>query len=82
MSFHRYGETIKIPRSDHVEIHVRKVVLNPDLPEERQVKMVEIREYIVSGGIYGHGVIIPEREVADLRVALDRLVPRVSVTSA
>lgn len=81
MPFHRYGETVKIPRDENVEIHVRAVTLLADLPEERHVNLVEIREFIKSGEIYGHGIVIPEREIADLKVALDQVAPKVPVTS-
>jgi hypothetical protein len=81
VTFTQYGETVKIPRDEHVDVHVRRVTLNANAPSERQVEMVEIREFIKSGEIYGHGVVIPVREIADLKIALDQVAPKVAVTS-
>ena len=73
MAFHRYGKIVKFPRNEDVDIHVREVTLNADGPEEKQVQSVEIREYIKSGEVYGHGLVLPAHCVRDLRVALDRI---------
>lgn len=74
MAFHRYGKTVKFPRNEDVEIHVRQVTLNADGPEKKQANCVEIREFLKEGEVYGHGIVIPAREVRDLLVALDKVV--------
>ena len=73
MTFHRYGKTAKFPRDEHVEIHVREVTLNASAPASAQVQMVDIREFIREGEVYGHGVLIPIQVIPDLDVALDQL---------
>lgn len=73
MSFHQYGQTISVPRNEHVDIHVRRVTLNANAPVERHVEMVEVREFLKAGEVYGHGIVIPLREVSDLKIALDRV---------
>ena len=81
MAFHRYGKTVKFPRNDDVDIHVRQVTLNADDETDKQVEMVEIREFIKAGEVYGHGLVIPCREVADLKIALDRILEKEPVTT-
>lgn len=71
MAFHRYGETEKFPRSEDVDIHVREVTLNPD--SKKSADCVEIREYLKEGEVYGHGLVIPWRELGDLEIAIQRL---------
>lgn len=73
MPMHKYGKTVKFPRNEHVDIHVREVFLNPDAPEAKQVQAIEIREWIKSGELYGHGLVIDRKNASDLRVALDRI---------
>lgn len=72
MAFAMYGKSVSFPRNDHVDIHVRTVTLNADSPSNA-VEMIDIREFIKSGEIYGHGLVIPRNEVKDLKVALDRV---------
>lgn len=76
MPFHQYGQTVKFPRNEHVEVHVRVVTLNADAPESERRDYVEIREFIRNGEVYGHGIVLPVNQVADLKIALDRVVPR------
>lgn len=73
MAFHKYGQTVKFPRNEHVDIHVRQVSLNVEAPEGEQVQAVEIREFIKNGEVYGHGIILPANSIKDLVVALDRV---------
>jgi hypothetical protein len=73
VTFHRYGASAKFPRNEHVEIHVRKVDLNADAPSQA-VPCVEIREYIKSGEVYGHGIVLPAALIKDLKIALDRVI--------
>ena len=68
MAFHQYGKTVKFPRNEHVEIHVRTVTLGHH-------EYVEIREFIKNGEIYGHGVVLPVNQIKDLKVALERVAP-------
>lgn len=72
MSFHQYGQTVKFPRNEHVDIHVRAVTLNTDVPSA-QVECVEVREFIKEGEIYGHGLVLPRNAVKDLLLALQRV---------
>lgn len=74
--FHLYGKTVKFPRGEHVEIHVRQVRLavGEDAPEPAREDYVEIREYIKEAEVYGHGIVLPANQIADLKVALDQLV--------
>ena len=74
MAFHKYGATVKFPRNEHVEIHVRPLTLNADAPAQNHVEAVEIREYIVSGETYGHGLVLPRASVRDLLVALNKVI--------
>lgn len=60
------------PRNEHVDIHVRRGILNPDAPESERVEVLDIREFIKSGEIYGHGLVLPLRNKADLVTALDQ----------
>lgn len=76
MPFHQYGQTVKFPRNEHVEIHVREVTLNADAPESARKSYVEIREFIRNGEVYGHGIVLPVNLVSDLKVALDRVIPK------
>lgn len=81
MAFHRYGKIVKFPRNDDVDIHVRVVTLNADDQSDKQVEVVEIREFIKTGEVYGHGIVIPCREVADLQIALTRVLEKDPVTA-
>lgn len=74
MAFHKFGETVKFPRNEHVDIHVRQVVLNADAPVDAQFQAVEIREFLKSGEVYGHGIVLPFTSIKDLKVALDQVV--------
>lgn len=71
MPFHKYGKTVKIPRNDHVDIHVREVVLNADAPEADQVEHIEIREYLKEGQVYGHGLLVPKDSAERIAIALN-----------
>lgn len=73
MAFHQYGETVKIPRNEHVDIHVRAVTLNADEAETEQVECIEVREFIKDGEVYGHGLVIPCHTVKDLALAFQRV---------
>lgn len=73
MAFTEVIRTEKFPRNEHVDIHVRTLVLNADAPEADRVSAVEIREYIKEGEVYGHGLVLPAREVKDLIQALGRV---------
>ena len=73
MGFVQYGALEKFPRDEHVDIHVREITLGADAPTAQKVEFVEIREFIKSGEVYGHGLLIPKRELRDLKVALERL---------
>ena len=73
MAFHKYGKMVKFPRNEHVDIHVREVTLNAEAPVERQAECIEFREWIRSGEVYGHGLVVDRRNLSDLRVALERL---------
>lgn len=81
MSFHQYGETVVIPRNEHVDLHVREVTLAAETPTLR-VECVEVREYLKEGEVYGNGLVIPTSLVGELKVALDRVAPKKAVTSA
>lgn len=72
MAFHQYKQTVKFPRNEHVDIHVRTVTLNSDAPSA-QVECVEVREFIKEGEVYGHGIVIPLLSVKDLVVALQQV---------
>jgi hypothetical protein len=72
VAFHQFGDTVKFPRNEHVDIHVREVTLNPEVPT-KQVDCIEIREFIKEGEVYGHGIVLPLSSVRDLEVALKRL---------
>jgi hypothetical protein len=72
VTFSTYGETVKIPRNENVEVHVRKVILNPGIPDQA-IEVVEVREYLKSGEIYGNGLVVPVGMIKDLKVALDRV---------
>lgn len=73
MAFHKYGKTVSFPRDEDVDIHVRQVTLNADDIEERQEHVLEIREWIKSGEVYGHGIVLPRRTSRDLLNALERI---------
>lgn len=73
MAFHKVGETVKFPRDEYVDIHVRNVTLNADAPASEQFRAVEIREFLREGEVYGHGLVLPLNAVRDLKVALERL---------
>lgn len=73
MSFQHVLRTEKFPRDEHVEIHVREVVLNADAPSSAHVPVVEIREYLKEPEIYGHGLVIPTTAAKDLVTALQRI---------
>lgn len=73
MSFVKVLSEEKFPRSEDVDIHVRRVLLNADGVESRQADCIEIREWIKSGEVYGHGIVIPTREWKELKVAGDRV---------
>jgi hypothetical protein len=71
VAMHKIGRTTKFPRDEHVDIVVREVLLNADAPESARVPTIEIREYIKSSEMFGHGLVIPARSTRDLQVALD-----------
>jgi hypothetical protein len=71
VSFHKYGKTVKFPRNEAVDIHVREVTL--DVESDSPVEAVEIREFIKTGEVYGHGLVIPRDSVKELDVAFRRL---------
>lgn len=73
MAFHRFGKTVKFPRNEDVDIHVREVTLNANAEPEKQVDTVEIREFIKDGEVYGHGLVIPAYAIPDLIRALQSL---------
>lgn len=81
MSFHEYGETVVVPRNEHVDLHVRTVTLAAETPTLR-VDCIEVREFLKETEIYGNGIVVPLSLVPDLRVALDRVAPKKAVTSA
>jgi hypothetical protein len=58
----QYGASKKVPRNEHVDIVVRRVTVNPGIESERQ-EYVEIREFIKSGEVYGHGILIPLNQI-------------------
>jgi hypothetical protein len=72
VAFHQFGETVKFPRNEHVDIHVREVTLNAEAPSGA-VDCIEIREFIKEGEVYGHGIVLPASSVKDLQIALQRL---------
>lgn len=74
MAFHKYGGSIKFPRNEHVDIHIRAVTLNADVPSA-QVDCIEIREFLKEGEVYGHGLVLPRTSIKDLLVALQRVIP-------
>lgn len=57
MTFVTFGQVKKFQRNEHVEIHVRELVLFPDDPDSRPY--VEIREYLLNGEVYGNGIVLP-----------------------
>lgn len=67
MSFSVVGETATFPRDEHVDIRVREITLDDS------VQCVEIREWIKSGEVYGHGIVLPFKSIRDLKIALDRV---------
>lgn len=71
LSFTKFGKTKKIPRSKDVELHVRQVTLLPDSDDSRPY--IEIREYIKTTGIYGHGIVIPLGLVDQVVAAVESL---------
>ncbi len=73
MAFKTDGKPVKFPRNEHVDIHVTPCTLNSDAAEEKQVQVVEIREFIKNGEVYGHGLVLPLTAIADLQVALTRV---------
>jgi hypothetical protein len=72
VAFHQFGKTVKFPRNDDVDIHVREVTLNAEAPSGK-VECVEIREFIKEGEVFGHGIVLPLHAIKDLQVALQRL---------
>lgn len=80
MSFHQYGETVVVPRNEHVDLHVRTVTLAAESPT-LQVECVEVREFLKEGEMYGNGIVFPLALAQDLKVALDRVAPKTAVTS-
>lgn len=75
MSFHQYGETVVVPRNEHVDLHVRTVTLAAESPT-LQVDCVEVREYLKESELYGNGLVLPINLVPDLKIALDRVAPK------
>jgi hypothetical protein len=73
VAFHRVVKTVKFPRNEHVEVHVRRVVLNNDAPEAERVDAIEIREFIKAGEVYGHGLVIPAQNDTDLIHAIEKV---------
>ena len=74
MAFHEYGATLKFPRNEHVDIHVRAVTLEPE--SENPTECIEIREFLKEGEVYGHGLVLPRTTVKDLCLALQRVTPK------
>lgn len=70
MASHEFGQTVKFPRNEHIDIHVREVILDA---EDTRFPAVEIREFIKAGEVYGHGIVLPRHSVKDLLVALDQV---------
>lgn len=64
---------ISIPLNEHVDIHVMRLVINPDAGPSKRLDAVEIRQYIKESEVYGHGIVVPAREVKDLVVALNKI---------
>lgn len=73
MPFHEYGKTVKFPRNEHVDIHVRPVILGVD--SETPVECVEVREFLKEGEVYGNGIVLPKTAINDLILALQRVQP-------
>lgn len=67
MSFSVVGETVTFPRDEYVDIRVREITLDDS------VQCVDIREWIKSGEVYGHGLVLPFKSIRDLKIALDRV---------
>ena len=73
MAFDKVQRTETFPRDEHVDIHVREVTLNADAPSSAQVSVVEIREYLKDGGVFGHGIVLPASTTNDLITAIRRV---------
>jgi hypothetical protein len=76
VAFIQYGETVKFPRNENIDIHVREAILNADAPPGGQVRAIDIREFIKNGELYGHGILLPLRAVSGLQVALEQVTRR------
>lgn len=72
-AFHRYGETLVVPRNEHVDLHVRQVTLNANAPTAKQVEAVEIREFIKAPEVYGHGLVFPGTSLDGVIKALQKV---------
>lgn len=72
MAYSKYGKTRRFQRNESVEIHVREVTLLPNTDDERSY--IEIREYIASSELYGHGVVLPLTLAGAVAGAIDGIV--------
>jgi hypothetical protein len=71
VALHEYGKLVKFARNEDVDIHVRKVTLDPE--GTKPVECVEIREFLKGGEVYGHGLVIPVSQAKDLNAAFSQL---------
>lgn len=65
MAFSKIGKVEKFDRNESVQIHVRELTLLPDTDDAKHY--IEIREFIKTSSLYGHGVVLPKglaREIA------------------
>ena len=69
------GKPEVFPRNEHVDVHVRTVTMavGENAPDAAKGEYVEIREFIKSSGLYGHGIVLPALQVKDLVCALGRV---------
>lgn len=72
-AFHRYGETVVVPRNEHIDLYVRQVTLNAAAPTSKHVHAIEIREFIKAPEVFGHGLVFPEESLDGVIKGLQKL---------
>ena len=66
-------DQITVPLNEHVDLHINRLVINPDAGPSQRFEAVEVRQYIKESASFGHGVTIPAREVKDVALALQKI---------
>lgn len=59
----------RIHRDDDLEIHVREVACEG-------LRLIDIREYIPSRGVYGHGIMFPKNLTEQVHAGIEQVTQR------